>query len=76
MTPSEVDVAKANIEAAGGAPIVSVCSDCDIRYDVRPGGEPYPPDKRISHGYCPPCAKRFRERFEQCKDTHETGEEK
>jgi len=71
MTPAEVAVAKANMEAAGMVPIVSVCSDCGIEFDVKPGGEPYPPALRKSHGYCPLCFKRVTERFEACKDTDE-----
>lgn len=71
MTPTEVAVAKANMEAAGMAPIIVICMDCGVTYDVKPGGEPYPPELRKSHGYCPSCGIRFMERFEICKDTHE-----
>lgn len=71
MTQEEVSQAKARLEAAGETPLVSVCTECDIEFDVKMGGETYPPGLRISHGYCPPCARRVEERFNLGKDTQE-----
>lgn len=54
---------KAKIYSEGGAPIDVICQHCKILYDARPGGEPYPEGKRISHGACPPCMKLERDRL-------------
>lgn len=59
-TAQEIKAMKEEILSKGGAPIVSVCSVCKSEYDVKPGGEPYPPHRRISHGYCSEgCTKKF-----------------
>lgn len=46
---------KTQIYLEGGAPIDVVCQECRILYDAKPGGEPYPEGKRVSHGICRGC---------------------
>ena len=46
---------KAQIYLEGGAPIDVVCQECKMLYDAKPGGEPYPEGKRVSHGICKGC---------------------
>lgn len=62
MNKREIEVAKANIEAAGQVPIVLVCMDCGVECL---------PEQRKYHGYCEPCGKRIHERFELCLDTQD-----
>jgi hypothetical protein len=46
---------KMQITLEGGAPIDVVCQECKMLYDAKPGGEPYPEGKRVSHGICKGC---------------------
>lgn len=46
---------KAEIVGRGGTPLLVVCSICQVPYSAKEGGECYPENKRVSHGYCPPC---------------------